>query len=553
MAQRRERKLPVQQLTILAICRFAEPIAGTSLFPYLPEMIKSFGVAENEVGKWAGLAAATFSLCQACAGVPWGRFSDVYGRKVAILLGMTSTMVTSLMWGFSVNLPMAIVARALAGIGNGNVGIIRTTVAEMVPFKELQPRAFSLMPLVWNIGSIFGPMIGGALANPFNVEPGRQFEHPSLFQRFPYALPNLVCACFFAIGITTGVLFLHETLESKRDKRDYGRILGSKLVYLVKSFIRRMPCLSISNDSETEPLLNPDRESGLPKPPQKPRPSIREVLHRQSVLNLTTYALFAMHTMTFDQLLPVHMQYPSIHSGSPDVTLPGRNPLKFAGGYSLDHFTIGMLSTAYGMFGMLVQFFVFPGVARRYGVLNCLKVVAWVNPIAYALMPFTALLPTQRTQVIGAFAVMLVKCFCGIFGFPCSTILLTNSAPSLQLLGTLNGLATSAAAIGRAVGPALGGGMFSLGVKHGYLILPWWILTAIALLQIYPVSLLEEGEGFGDDDDLMDEEDDEQNDEAGNPPRKMSIPIGMGTQGISRRLSCNLGQSLGSAASYNEQ
>jgi hypothetical protein len=32
--------------------------------------------------------------------------------------------------------------------------------------------------------------------------------------------------------------------------------------------------------------------------------------------------------------------------------------------------------------------------------------------------------------------------------------------------------------------------------------------------------------------------------------RKMSIPIGMGGQGISRRYSSNLGQSFGSAGSF---
>ncbi|KAI6958162.1 hypothetical protein KC355_g13002, partial [Hortaea werneckii] len=85
----RERRLPKQQLAILAICRFAEPLASTSLFPYLPEMIRSFSIPESEVGKWAGLAAAMFSLCQACMGIPWGRFSDIYGRKTAILLGLT--------------------------------------------------------------------------------------------------------------------------------------------------------------------------------------------------------------------------------------------------------------------------------------------------------------------------------------------------------------------------------------------------------------------------------------------------------------------------------
>lgn len=111
-------------------------------------MVQSFNVPENEIGKWAGLCSGVFSASQAVFGVPWGRFSDKHGRKIAISLGLTTAMLTTLLWGFSTNLAMAITARAIAGAGNGNVGIIRTTVAEMVPFKELQPRAFSLMPLV---------------------------------------------------------------------------------------------------------------------------------------------------------------------------------------------------------------------------------------------------------------------------------------------------------------------------------------------------------------------------------------------------------------------
>jgi MFS family permease len=200
----------------------------------MPEFVKSFGIPENKIGKWAGICSAMFSLCQAVMGVPWGRFSDQYGRKPAILLGLVSTMITSLMFGCSVNLTMAIVARGLAGAGNGNVGIIRTTVAEMVPFKELQPRAFSLMPLVWNIGSIFGPMIGGVLANPYNVGAREHIENPNLLQRFPYLLPNLVSTCFFVVGITTGVLFLEETLETLQGRRDYGLVIGRNLVNIVK-------------------------------------------------------------------------------------------------------------------------------------------------------------------------------------------------------------------------------------------------------------------------------------------------------------------------------
>ncbi|KAK5165905.1 uncharacterized protein LTR77_008829 [Saxophila tyrrhenica] len=518
---RRERKLPVQQLSILAICRFAEPIASTSLFPYLPEMVKSFGVPENEIGKWAGICSSMFSLCQAVMGIPWGRFSDIWGRKPAILLGLCTTMTTSLMWGFSTNLPMAIVARGLAGAGNGNVGIIRTTVAEMVPFKELQPRAFSLMPLVWNIGSIFGPTIGGALANPYNVRPREHIEHPSLLERFPYALPNIVAGCFFAIGITVGFLYLEETLDTLQGQRDYGRVLGQKLSGIVKSHIMtaeeilhlRSSKPTPGKDNERQPLLKSaaDEETLAlePKAPPPPPPSYSEVLNRQAVLNLVVYTLLALHNMGFDQLLPVFMQHPTLKHRSSDSS---GNPLKFAGGFGLDHFRIGLIVTAYGICGMVIQFFLFPPIARRFGVLNCLKACAIAFPIAYFLIPFTALLPTTESRVACCFAVMMIKCWCSIFAFPCSTILLTNSATSLRVLGTLNGFATSFSAVGRAAGPAIGGYMFTLGVKRGYVIAAWWTYCLLAIIAAIPVWLLVEGEGFGGPDDHVSDEEEVEDD-----------------------------------------
>lgn len=95
-------------------------MALTSVFPYLPEMIESFGVDKDNVAKWAGLAGAIFSISQSLTAVPWGRASDKFGRKPVILLGLTSTMITFIVWGLSTSLPMAIAARAIQGGGNGN-------------------------------------------------------------------------------------------------------------------------------------------------------------------------------------------------------------------------------------------------------------------------------------------------------------------------------------------------------------------------------------------------------------------------------------------------
>lgn len=161
--------------------------------------------------------------------------------------------------------------------------------------------------------------------------------------------------------------------------------------------------------------------------------------------------------------------------------------------------------------------------------------------------------------------------------------------------------------MGRAIGPAIGGSTFTYGVEVGYVILPWWVLSLIAVVAAIPSFWVVEGEGFGGDaDDVEDDEDniiqdDEQEAEYGNPgpllsrtdtnasdvisedaynsddtarditrspqvrdrrasgsnrlsrrpSRKMSAPIGMENRTISRRYSSNLGQSFGSAGSYN--
>lgn len=86
-------------------------------------------------------------------------------------------------------------------------------VAEMVPEKELQPRAFSIMPLMWTIGSIFGPSLGGSLAKPAENIPAL-FGGNKFLIRFPFVLPNLVAAAFFMIGISTGLLYLKVRLSN---------------------------------------------------------------------------------------------------------------------------------------------------------------------------------------------------------------------------------------------------------------------------------------------------------------------------------------------------
>ena len=488
------------------------------MFPYLPEMIESFDVPKNAVSKWAGITSAVFSLSQAVTGVIWGRASDKYGRKPAILCAMLCTMSTSLLFGFSRSLAWAIIARCLAGASNGSVGILRTTVAEMVPYKELQPSAFSVMPLVWTIGSIFGPGFGGALANPATKYP-KVFGGIEFFKEYRFALPNIAATIFFLFGTTTGFLFLQETLETKRHRRDYGRLLGELICHPFRTRSRKPTWQG--EEEQSKALLKHSRISSISSvdgaseaqenqkvPPLAP-PTYREVFSSQSNLNLLTYTLLAGHSIAYDQILPIFMHYPPQIDRSHDPNV--RLPLKFAGGFGISSGRIGLIFTLYGIVGMFIQFFVFPPFARRYGVLSCLKAVTAMFPVVYIVTPFTALFSNTLSQQIAIFCIMMFKCWAAIFAFPCTTILLTNSAVSLRVLGTLNGVAVSTSALGRAIGPAVIGWLFSVGVSKGYMIIPLWALAGFAVLGAITPWWLVEMEGFNSGEDNDDKDDDTEN------------------------------------------
>ena len=229
------------------------------------------------------------------------------------------------------------------------------------------------------------------------------------------------------------------------------------------------------------------------------------------VLGFANRQKVAMHSVSFDQLLPVFLDYSPVRT----IDSPHKLPFQFNGGFNLDSGRIGAIFTIYGVFGMVIQFAVFPPLVRKYGALRCYKAIAITFPLVYLLVPYVSLFRTDMQRQGVMMLLMAVKGFCSIFAFPCTTILLTNSAASLKVLGTLNGVATSISALGRASGPALAGWTFSVGAEKGYILLPWWTLAFISVIGAIPAWWLVEMDGFGGDSDSdidIDENDEDEND-----------------------------------------
>jgi MFS family permease len=126
------------QLFILALARLSEPLIQTSLRAYLFYQLRSFNetLPDSEIASQAGIMQASFNAAQLCTAMLWGSFSDRHGRKGVLLIGLLGTAISCVGFGFATTFWQAIIFRVIGGALNGNIGVMRTMVSEIVLEKK---------------------------------------------------------------------------------------------------------------------------------------------------------------------------------------------------------------------------------------------------------------------------------------------------------------------------------------------------------------------------------------------------------------------------------
>ncbi|RMJ17886.1 hypothetical protein CDV36_002473 [Fusarium kuroshium] len=513
---------PTKQMFVLACCRICEPIAFMSIFPYIYYMIEDFNITDDssKISVYAGMVTSAFTLAEFSTGVLWGRLSDKIGRKPVLLFGLLGTALSVLVFGFAPSLPVALFARALGGLLNGNIGVLQTTVAELVTVKEQQPRAYTIMPMVWCIGSIIGPMIGGALARPCISYP-EIFARGTIWVRYPYLLPNLFSAATVFIGVVIGLLFLEETHAEKKTERDRGREIGD---YLANLFSRVTKCNGRGRAPEKQALLDGERhvsygsrhgssssdeedellpayqsqESSPRLAPQDDTRSLEsqplepivqekpKTFTKPVIMNIISYGILAFHTMTFDQLFPVFLSTARPEHPVHDL------PFRFTDGFGLETKVIGFIMSVQGLYSLFSNYLIVAPVTRRLGSLRLFRLLAFSYFALYLVTPYLVLLP-EPMRMPAIYLLVIWKCTFSTMAYPSNAILLANSAPSKQVLGTINGIAASTASLCRALGPTLSGLLYSLGLQTGYSGLAWWFSGLVTIVGAYLSTQITEG------------------------------------------------------------
>jgi len=188
--------VPFDWASMAALCMgmLAHSVVFTAPLPFVAFMVVDFDMAAtvDEAGYSAGWITGAFMIGRTSSGLLWGMASDRWGRRPCLLVTMFNVCLFGLLLGFSTNFTLAICFRLAIGLGNGFMGIAKTCISEVFP-KEHELRAFGMLNGVWGLGLIAGPAIGGLLSRP-HVQYPLYFPADSVWGRFPYLLPCMVCA-----------------------------------------------------------------------------------------------------------------------------------------------------------------------------------------------------------------------------------------------------------------------------------------------------------------------------------------------------------------------
>ena len=160
---------------------------------------------------------------------------------------------------------------------------------------------------------------------------------------------------------------------------------------------------------------------------------------------------------------------------------PSQMPFKFVGGFGFASSTIGIILSLQGVYSMVAQMIIFPAIVHRFGPLKTYRFTALAYPLLYFVVPYLALL-SPSLRMLGLILVLVWKVTFQALAYPSNMLLLTSAAPSLLVLGFINGVAASAASLARAIGPTVAGIIQSAGLDVGCLGLSWWASGGVAIV-----------------------------------------------------------------------
>jgi MFS family permease len=189
------------KLSVLMFTAFIDMVGALMIIPLLPFYAKRFGASDFAVMT----LVASFSAMQLISAPLWGRVSDRYGRKPALLFGLGSSMLAYIVFAYADSYWLLLASRIIQGAGGGTTGVIQAYVADSMAPKD-RARGLGWLSSATNAGVVIGPAIAS-------------FSH-NLGPHWPGMIAALLCAM--------NILFAYRYLPESHDAKARVRARGAR-------------------------------------------------------------------------------------------------------------------------------------------------------------------------------------------------------------------------------------------------------------------------------------------------------------------------------------
>lgn len=144
-----------KKLLILIITAFVDMVGLLMVLPLMPYYARTLGASALMVT----LLVGSFTAAQLVSAPLWGRFSDRYGRRPALLVGLGSAAIAYVVFAFAGSLWLLLLSRVVQGAGGGTVGVVQAYVADATEPKN-RAKALGWLSAATNVGVALGPPLG---------------------------------------------------------------------------------------------------------------------------------------------------------------------------------------------------------------------------------------------------------------------------------------------------------------------------------------------------------------------------------------------------------
>jgi len=390
-------------LLVLFLVTMIDMIGFGIVIPFLTYLVEDLTPSNQiaNIGLWVGLLMTSYSAAQFLFSPFWGSLSDRIGRRPVLMVGLVGNTVFFTMFGLANTLGLALLARFLAGVFNGNLAVARAYIGDVSTTQQLATR-MGIIGAAFGLGFTFGPFIGGELSNP--AARWEMFQN-TIFDSHPYLLPCAVASVLSLFSLAIAYRSLPESLPPESRVQSEAQPWATRMVKIMTNSISMLKANNVS-------LII-------------------------WVSMLFTFGFTIMHA--------VFILYTEM------------NPAD--GGLGFSEADNGRIFAMIGITGILTQGLLIGPLTRRFGSRRLIPAASALTGLGLVLVPYTQASNVWTHILIVAVLIALGN---GIFQ-PSSSTFLTRIAKSNGYeLGVVMGAQESLGAFARILGPLTGGLVWTL-------------------------------------------------------------------------------------------